>query len=69
MPETLSPSKSYRLSVRAFWAKRQRLDGDNLLKAILDGLFKQDRRVTMMDYEALEGHDAERAFVTLTELD
>ena len=67
IPSHLDPKKSYRLDVLAYWKAKQRIDGDNLLKALMDSLWKQDRRITSIEYVACEHNGRELARVTLSE--
>lgn len=46
--------KSATVRITAFWRKRQRVDGDNAIKSVLDSLWKQDRRVLILAYRGVE---------------
>ena len=67
IPTHLDPKKSYRFEVLAYWKAKQRIDGDNLLKALMDSLWKQDRRITSIEYVACEHNGRELARVSLSE--
>lgn len=53
-PRELKSDRRYRLSLDVYWRGKARADLDNLVKAVLDGLFDQDRRVLVIDAGAWE---------------
>ena len=65
VPDTLPQECRAVVSVGVAWKNRQRLDGDNFCKGILDSLWAQDRRVTALYYTAFENTGIEKASVTV----
>ena len=45
VPCELEPRDSVSVEIQASWKKRQRIDLDNVVKSVLDGLWRNDRRV------------------------
>ena len=52
VPYELQKTDSAEVWVRVFWAKKARVDLSNILKAVEDGLFKQDRQVVAIHAKA-----------------
>ena len=67
VPDDLDPKKRYSLALFVYWKKKARADLDNVLKAVLDGLFKQDRRVLSYSCHATENAGLDEAQVTVIE--
>jgi Holliday junction resolvase RusA-like endonuclease len=65
--ESLDPKKSYAVMLHVFWTGRARCDLDNVLKAVLDGLWRNDRRVLSVTCSALENMESESLTVWLSE--
>jgi Holliday junction resolvase RusA-like endonuclease len=61
VPECIDASAS--VWVHVHWVKRARCDLDNAIKAILDSLWKNDRRVQYINAGSYEGKVEEKAFV------
>lgn len=67
VPDDLDPKKRYTLWLTAYWQKKATADLDNVLKAVLDGLFKQDRRVLTYVCHSIENFGYDEAQVTVIE--
>lgn len=67
VPDDLDPKKRYSLTIIAYWTKKARCDLDNVLKAVLDGLFKQDRRVLSYSCHAIENAGLDEAQVEVVD--
>lgn len=68
-PSELDPKKTYRLSVKIHLKGKSRADVDNLAKAIMDSLFKQDRRILGLTIDVFESAGlVDSASIMLTEM-
>jgi Holliday junction resolvase RusA-like endonuclease len=67
VPNELNKGAYYRLELQVFWAGAARADLDNVIKGVLDALFKQDRRVLSIKAHANErcGKANERATIDI----
>ena len=65
IPEKPSLDQSVKLALLVNWKKRQRPDLDNVVKGILDAIFKDDRRVLSITADAREHTGKEDAYVTI----
>jgi Holliday junction resolvase RusA-like endonuclease len=63
VPDTLPKGTRITVSIATDWKQSQRADGDNVIKGVLDALWKNDRRVTDLHYTAEEHTGNERAGV------
>jgi len=45
IPNELGDAEAAEVYIRVYWAKKARIDLSNVLKAIEDGMFTQDRRI------------------------
>lgn len=54
------------VDVEIHWTKRARLDGDNVLKAVVDGLFRQDRLLAGASWRRDLGAPSEYLIVTVS---
>jgi len=54
VPRDLQPDDDVTVEVMAFFNKRARADADNVLKGVVDALFKRDRRVLSLHVKAIE---------------
>lgn len=63
VPRLLHRDDSVKVRIRIYWRLRQRIDVDNITKAVLDGLWANDRRVLAIDVAAEEHTGRERAEV------
>lgn len=59
------PTESVSVGVSVSWKKKQRSDLDNVVKGILDALWKNDRRVLFLHAEAQEHTGEESAIITV----
>ena len=66
VPEALDPGQDVELFVHVYWRKAARIDLDNCLKALSDGLWKQDRRIGAVHAVRHEHSGREYAEVLLT---
>ena len=64
-PAELDGDRRNFISVFASWKKRRRIDGSNVVKAVEDALFGQDRRLDGLEYRDLEHHGEEAVHVAL----
>ena len=65
IPPTLKKSNVAGVGIEASWERVQRIDADNVIKAVLDSLWAQDRRVLDIRYHAVENTGGEEAVVTV----
>ena len=65
VPDTLDKDSSCAVDITAHWIKKQRCDGDNVIKGILDAIFKNDKRVLYINYRAIENTGKETANVKI----
>jgi len=66
VPSEIASSESWAVCVVAEWTGRARIDGDGVLKGVLDALWKRDRRVLIGEYrsvECVEGEELVRIIV------
>ncbi len=63
VPDDLGENDSAGVSIKVFWKKRARIDVENVLKAIVDAMWKRDRRVLFVDASAYENQKSEEAHV------
>lgn len=66
VPSELGPQDDAELFLHVYWTKKARIDTSNILKALEDGLFKQDRRVSGIHATRHEHSGRECAEVFLT---
>lgn len=64
-PRALGDDDNMSVSVAVNWKRRQRIDLDNLVKAVLDSLWRQDRRVTRISCYSRESAGYEDMRVTV----
>ena len=64
-PAELDGERRNILGVVASWKKKRRIDGSNVVKAVEDALFGQDRRLDGLEYRDLEHHGEEAVHVAL----
>lgn len=67
IPKILRADSRYTVEIDMKWRKRARSDGDNLIKAVLDALWKQDRRVLDIRFHAEENTGGESMRVSISE--
>jgi hypothetical protein len=65
VPQELDPNETYSLCTQVFWAKKAKIDTENVHKLTGDGCFGKDRRVLHGAYTATEYAGVERAIVTV----
>lgn len=63
VPGELNKDDAWEIVLSIHWIKRAKIDGDGVLKGVLDALWKSDRRVLFGRYSALEHMGAERVLV------
>ena len=63
VPDELGKDDSWEVLISIHWTKRARIDGDGVLKGILDALWRNDRRVLFGRYSALEDMGDERVLI------
>jgi Holliday junction resolvase RusA-like endonuclease len=66
VPEALEAGQEAELFVHVYWRKAARIDLDNCLKALSDGLWKQDRRIGAVHAVRHEHSGQEYAEILLT---
>jgi Holliday junction resolvase RusA-like endonuclease len=65
-PQDLERDGRYKLSIRASWKGRARCDLSNIIKAVEDACFKQDRRVLwIVAYAEEDTQNPDRIFACL----
>lgn len=66
-PPDLSDGIAYEFSVIVRWRRKARIDLDNIIKGLLDGIWPQDRGILSIHAEAGEHTGEEALWFTLTE--
>lgn len=66
IPDALEAGQEAELFVHVYWRKAARIDLDNCLKALSDGLWKQDRRIAAVHAVRHEHTGQEYAEIMLT---
>lgn len=54
VPDELDPDDAWEVVISIRWNKRAKIDGDGVLKGILDALWGKDRRVLFGRYASIE---------------
>ncbi len=67
IPKELRKDSRYSVDILIHWRKRARCDADNLIKAALDALFEQDRRVLDIRCHTDENTGGESMRVSISE--
>jgi len=67
-PSDLDKEKRYSIEIVVMASGKLRCDGDNQIKAILDGAFRQDRRIKSIKYEVEERAGFDEARICLEEM-
>jgi hypothetical protein len=63
VPEAITPDMNVFVRVFIGWARAARIDGDNVLKSLVDGLWKQDRALAGGSWERTTDNGEEWAEV------
>jgi Holliday junction resolvase RusA-like endonuclease len=69
VPPSLDPKDGVKVRLHASWRLRQRIDLDNVIKAILDSLWLNDRRVVEIQATSAEHTGKETVQVWVEHLD